>query len=179
MRGTWSLREPSLGRGREGISEQSKFRREDNVIYAAERVLMGYKGYNLKGKKPQSRRLTASLFINTHEIMKEKGNRASCGRRGDVEKRSCAQRGEIARVIWLVQSPLFFPLKDGGGGRGVTAWGPQAHFWVSMLSQYFTSIKFYGSVLGGPGSKGEYPLPMLVSLFFPYNNLPKQKGACN
>eukprot|EP00983_Pelagomonas_calceolata_P059446 1145920-Pelagomonas_calceolata.AAC.2 len=28
----------------------------------------GYKGYN--GKRPQSRRLTASLFINAHEIMK-------------------------------------------------------------------------------------------------------------
>eukprot|EP00983_Pelagomonas_calceolata_P020259 639357-Pelagomonas_calceolata.AAC.2 len=48
-----------------------------------------YKGY--KGKRPQSRRLTANLFINAHEIMKEKG-KASCGRRGDIEKRSCAQK---------------------------------------------------------------------------------------
>eukprot|EP00983_Pelagomonas_calceolata_P005049 164592-Pelagomonas_calceolata.AAC.1 len=30
----------------------------------------GYKGY--KGEGPQSRRLTANLFINIHEIMKEK-----------------------------------------------------------------------------------------------------------
>eukprot|EP00983_Pelagomonas_calceolata_P086859 1156845-Pelagomonas_calceolata.AAC.8 len=31
---------------------------------------MGYKGY--KGKKPQSRRLTAGLFMNAHEVIKEK-----------------------------------------------------------------------------------------------------------
>eukprot|EP00983_Pelagomonas_calceolata_P004983 163131-Pelagomonas_calceolata.AAC.1 len=34
-------------------------------------VTMGY-----KRKRPQSRRLTASLFKNTHEIMKEKGKDA-------------------------------------------------------------------------------------------------------
>eukprot|EP00983_Pelagomonas_calceolata_P001889 62872-Pelagomonas_calceolata.AAC.1 len=34
---------------------------------------MGYKGYNgYKGKRPQSKRLTASLFMDTYEIMKEK-----------------------------------------------------------------------------------------------------------
>eukprot|EP00983_Pelagomonas_calceolata_P000054 1484-Pelagomonas_calceolata.AAC.1 len=66
-----------------------------------------YKGY--KGKRPQSRRLPASLFINTHKIMKEKrkfvvildpGNshgewyldRAFCGRHEDVEKISCTQK---------------------------------------------------------------------------------------
>eukprot|EP00983_Pelagomonas_calceolata_P111123 1159749-Pelagomonas_calceolata.AAC.9 len=32
----------------------------------------GSKGY--KGKRPQSRRLTASLFINSHEVMKKKGS---------------------------------------------------------------------------------------------------------
>eukprot|EP00983_Pelagomonas_calceolata_P060318 1146314-Pelagomonas_calceolata.AAC.4 len=50
-----------------------------------------YKGY--KGKRPQTRRSTASLrlFINTHEIMKEK-RKASRGRREDVEKISCAQK---------------------------------------------------------------------------------------
>eukprot|EP00983_Pelagomonas_calceolata_P023673 745125-Pelagomonas_calceolata.AAC.1 len=31
---------------------------------------MSYKGY--KGRRPQSRRLTASLFNNTHEAMKKK-----------------------------------------------------------------------------------------------------------
>eukprot|EP00983_Pelagomonas_calceolata_P010286 334039-Pelagomonas_calceolata.AAC.1 len=34
------------------------------------RLVEGYKGY--KGKGPQSRRLTAILFINTHEVMKKK-----------------------------------------------------------------------------------------------------------
>eukprot|EP00983_Pelagomonas_calceolata_P061698 1146935-Pelagomonas_calceolata.AAC.3 len=33
-------------------------------------ALKGYKGY--KGKRPQSRCLTAGLFINTHEVMKKK-----------------------------------------------------------------------------------------------------------
>eukprot|EP00983_Pelagomonas_calceolata_P072014 1151487-Pelagomonas_calceolata.AAC.1 len=33
-------------------------------------VQYAYKGY--KGKRPQSRCLTASLFINTHEVMKKK-----------------------------------------------------------------------------------------------------------
>eukprot|EP00983_Pelagomonas_calceolata_P038927 1136976-Pelagomonas_calceolata.AAC.1 len=59
---------------------------------------MPLKGY--KGNRPQSRRLTASLFKNTHEIMKGKGSmfvilyldRATCGRRGGVEKRFWAQK---------------------------------------------------------------------------------------
>eukprot|EP00983_Pelagomonas_calceolata_P096953 1158190-Pelagomonas_calceolata.AAC.11 len=33
-------------------------------------ILQGHKDY--KGKRPQSRHLTASLFINTHEVMKKK-----------------------------------------------------------------------------------------------------------
>eukprot|EP00983_Pelagomonas_calceolata_P069264 1150310-Pelagomonas_calceolata.AAC.1 len=42
-----------------------------------------------RDKRPQSRHLTASLFINTHEIMKKKRkylDRTSCGRRGGVER---------------------------------------------------------------------------------------------
>eukprot|EP00983_Pelagomonas_calceolata_P013328 425816-Pelagomonas_calceolata.AAC.1 len=57
---------------------------------SSSRAYKGYKG--LQGnKRPQSRRLTASLFMNTHEVMKEK-RKASCGRRGGVEKRSFAQK---------------------------------------------------------------------------------------
>eukprot|EP00983_Pelagomonas_calceolata_P116376 1160295-Pelagomonas_calceolata.AAC.6 len=62
-----------------------------------EAVLKPYKGY--KGKRHQSRRLTASLFINTHEVMKKKRNshgewcldRAPCGRYENVEE-SCSKR---------------------------------------------------------------------------------------
>eukprot|EP00983_Pelagomonas_calceolata_P050096 1141806-Pelagomonas_calceolata.AAC.1 len=47
----------------------------------------GYKGY--KGKRPQSRRLAASLFISAHETIKEKGKFVILVCK-NVEKRSCA-----------------------------------------------------------------------------------------
>eukprot|EP00983_Pelagomonas_calceolata_P034056 1066246-Pelagomonas_calceolata.AAC.1 len=51
-------------------------------------IILGY-----KGKRPQSRRLTTSLFIKTHEpeVMKKK-RKASRGRCGGVGKRSFAQK---------------------------------------------------------------------------------------
>eukprot|EP00983_Pelagomonas_calceolata_P038183 1136701-Pelagomonas_calceolata.AAC.2 len=44
----------------------------------------GYKGY--KGERPQSRRLTASLFINAHEVMKEKRKHANEGAQTRAQK---------------------------------------------------------------------------------------------
>eukprot|EP00983_Pelagomonas_calceolata_P055336 1144113-Pelagomonas_calceolata.AAC.1 len=89
----------STGNGKGRAMNRQKVSKEvppiDNVSNFVKLRL--YKGY--KGKKPQSRRSTASLFINTREIMKE-NNRKSCypERKKEKKKKSCVGRGNSSYI---------------------------------------------------------------------------------